>query len=180
MMPSEVFLLVDGLILLTCSAPGIEGECTSGVRFPGQVVEPCAHNLDMPYPVSANVLVKSQVLRISIAELRKAEQENPRAAAFFQRMLSVDLYNAALFIAQLKKSVPADRLNHFLHVLASAMGSEPKSGKVQISMPFHDDQIADILGFSPRHFKRVKKRLHDEGYLRVSARLWAFSESWSI
>ena len=173
--PKEVFLLVEGLILLTCTAPAIDAECILGVRFPGQVVEQCAHNLDIPYPVSAVALVNSQILRISIPALRKREEENSSTAAFFERLLSLDLYNAVLFIMELKRSLPADRLKHFLNLLASVMGSESKSGKLQIAMPLHDNQIANILGFSPRQFKRVKRQLQDQGHLQVSgARLWAF------
>ena len=180
-LPSEVFLLVDGLVLLTCTSPEWGSECILGVRFPGQIIEHCAHNLRMPYPVSATVLVRSQILRVSISALRKHEQENPQTAAFFQRLLALDLYHATLFIMQLKKAAPANRLKRFLHLLASVMGSEPKSGRLQIAMPLHDNQIAEVLGFSPRQLKRVKRQLHDQGYLHLSrGRLWSFPENHRV
>lgn len=91
-------------------------------------------------------------------------------------MLSLDLHNATLFIVQLKNFTPAERLVHFLHLLASVLGSKCISGRLQISMPLHDDEIAEILGFSPRQLKRVKKRIHDEGQLQFrGAHVWSFS-----
>ncbi len=161
-----MFLLVDGLVLLTCTTPAINAECILGVRFPGQVVDLCAHNLGMPYLVSAITLVKSQIFRISIPELRKQEHEDPRAAAFFDCMLSRDLYNAALFIMQIKDFVPADRLRRFLQLLASVIGSESKDGNLQLSMPLHDSQFAEILGFSPRQFKESRNSYSMMGICR--------------
>jgi len=172
--PKDVFLLVDGMVLLTCTSPSIDRECTLAVRFPGQLVEPCAHLLGVPYSVSAAVLTNSQIFRIPAVTVRKVGGENPQAAALFERSLAADLYDAFGFITQLKESAPADRLIRFVRLVGSFMGSESPSGKLRVSMPLRDHQIAEILGFSPRQFKRVKRQLQNQGSLQLlGARLWS-------
>ncbi|MGH9619230.1 MAG: Crp/Fnr family transcriptional regulator [Bryobacteraceae bacterium] len=171
----EVFLLVDGLILLTCTAPVTESECSFGLRFPGELVGGSALSLGIPYPVSALAMTPVQILRVSLAELERMERENPRISTFFRRMLSRDLYKAAGFIVQLKTSSPEERVVRFLHLLASAVGAKASSGQVEINVPLRDRQIAEILGFSPRQLKRVKQEMHAHGKLQISVgRRWIF------
>lgn len=174
--PEDVFLLLHGLVLLTCTAPE-EGDCTCGLRLPGQIVDQCAHNLGGRYPVSATAIVDSQIFRVALPELRTREEQEPRAAAFFRRMLSLELHDATLCIMGLKKFAPADRLGHFLHLLAAVLDSEARSGSLRIVMPLRDHQIADMLGFSTRQFKRVKRQMHDAGHLLPAGRVWSLKEN---
>lgn len=170
----DVFLLTEGLILLTYSATQGENESALGLRFPGQIIEQCAHVLETPYPVSARAILNCQFLRISASELRKRELHDPDVARFFQRTLSSDLFRAALFIVHLKSATPAERLNRLLYILAAIMETPPVSGRLPIHMPLTDQQTAEILGVSARHLKRVKKEMQEQGFLRFSGgRVWS-------
>jgi CRP-like cAMP-binding protein len=171
----EVFLLVEGLILLSCSIPSADGGFHLGLRLPGQLIEPCAHNLGVTYFVSAQAALPSRFIRVSAAEVERREREVPGVSIFLRRLLARDFYEATQFLVQLRNSAPPDRLCHFLHLLASALGLKSTPGRIQIPVPLHDKQIADILGISPRQLRRVKKELHDRGRLQISEeRGWCF------
>ena len=162
----DVFLLAEGLILLYSALPNGH-ENILGVRFPGQVAEQCAHDLQIPYPVSARTLLSSTIYRISATELRNRERHNREISILSERLLRIDLYNAAVFIAELKATNAADRLERFLRLLASVFGSTSDAGVVRVAVPLRDDELGDMLGCSPRHFKRIKKQLQQAGRLRV-------------
>ena len=162
----DVFLIAEGLILLYCDLPSGH-ESVLGVRFPGQIIEQCAHDLHIPYPVSARTLLPSSIYRISAADLRNRERHNREISLLSERLLRIDLYNAAIFITELKASNATDRLERFLRLLASASGSTPEAGVLRVMVPLRDEQLGDMLGCSPRHFKRIRKQLQQAGRLRV-------------
>jgi CRP-like cAMP-binding protein len=167
--PREIFLLTEGLVLLYCDLPD-RAESALGLRFPGQVLEQCAHHLHLPYPVSARTLIPSTIYRIAADELRERERQNREISLFFERQLRIDLYNADVFIMELKTSSPVERLDRLLRLLAAGLGCNPKFGVLQVPMPLRDDQLADMLGCSARHLKRIKKQLQQEGRLRTAGR----------
>jgi len=161
----------------SCTSPVAAQDGALGLRLPGQVIEQCAHNLGIPYPVSARTVSAAQIIRIPLVEVQKREQKDARAGAFLRRALSTDLYYAVVFITRLKSYTPADRVMEFASVLADVTNSEIKFGRRHVSMPVHDSQAAEILGLSPRQFKRVKRQLIRQGRLTISAaRLWSFAE----
>ena len=157
-----IFLLTKGLASLSYALPGDE-ESLLGVRFPGQVLEYCAHTLEIPYPVSARAVTSVKVLRVSADVYRAMERNNPEVAAFVVRLLLKDLCNAASFITELKGTAPAERFERFLRILASVLGEASKARTIHISIPLRDEEMADILGFSARHLKRVKRDLRLAG-----------------
>jgi hypothetical protein len=91
------------------------------------------------------------------------ERNNPEVAAFIVRLLLKDLCNAASFITELKGAAPAERFERFLRMLAGVLGGDSKAHTIHISVPLRDEEMADILGFSARHLKRVKRDLRLAG-----------------
>lgn len=163
----NVFLLVRGLVLLYCDLPsGMES--VLGVRFPGQIIDQCAHDLQMPYPLSARAVLPSTIYRISVSDLQNREHRNCDSSRLFERLLRIDLYNAAVFISDLKASTIAYRLERFLKLLASSLGRPPVDGALYIPVPLRDEQLGDMLGCSLRHLRRVKSQMKQAGRLRVS------------
>jgi CRP-like cAMP-binding protein len=93
----NVFLLAEGVVKIYCDLPnGSEG--VLGLRFPGQVIEQRCHDPGTPYPISALTLVPSMIYKISAAELRRRQAHNPEISFLLERLLRVDLHNAAVFI----------------------------------------------------------------------------------
>ncbi len=167
-MAEQVFLLREGIVLLYCDDPN-GGEGVLGVRFPGQIIEHCAHALNLPYPVSARTVTPSVIYKIAANELRAREQQNPDICCFLKHHLRVDLYSAAVFIMELKAASRADRLERFLNLMAEVLGCKPERGALHIPMPLRDEHLADMLGCSARHFNRIKRQLHEAGRLEIDA-----------
>lgn len=165
----DVFLITQGLVLLHCEMLD-SNEGVLGVRLAGQIVEQCAAALDMPYPVSARTLLPSVLYKLPVAELLVKQQSNPDIAIFFQHLLRVDLYNAALWVSALKTSNIADRLEGFLRLLGSSLGRSAEGGALRVPALLGDEQLAGLLGCSLRQLKRVKKRMQEQGRLRIERR----------
>lgn len=163
----DVFLVAEGLILLSGDLAGGH-DTVLGVRFPGQVIDQCAHELRIPYPLSARTLLASSVYQISAVDLRDKATRNRDVLLLSDRLLRLDLYNAAVFIAELKVSKPAQRLERFVRLLASASGSVHEGDVLRVPVPLRDDQLAEMIGCSLRHFKRIKKQLQHDGRLRIA------------
>jgi hypothetical protein len=105
------YLLTKGLVILTWDEPnGSEG--VFGLRFPGEVIDLCAHGLGQPYAVSARTAGQTRICKVSLDTFNKAH-DTVEAAQFFENILQVELYNAARFIVNLKTATPADRFLRF-------------------------------------------------------------------
>jgi CRP-like cAMP-binding protein len=177
----DVFLLVEGLLLLTRSPiPGSEE--VLGLRVPGQIVEDCAHALSMPYSVSARAITYVTVARISVGDLQHKRMSNPNVGLLFERAVSQDLYVAAAFISQLKQWSPVERLEGFLRFLASVTDHQHRDeGSYVVRRPLLDEEIASILGISSRQLKRVKKQMYDDGCLQFTGRkTWVLTSKHSV
>ena len=165
----DVFLLMSGLVILTCDA-GDGSEGVLGLRFPGQVLDYCAHGFGMPYPVSAATIERSILCRVPLAAFATKMQSNIHAANFFERLLRIDLYSAAMFIGDLKTATPSDRFEGFLRFYADATGQASTIGSLGVLVPLRDGQLAELIGLSERHFKRVTRQLQMSGRLQLKGR----------
>ena len=114
----DILLLVDGLVVLTTSP-----NQTLGIRVPGQVIEPCAHDLSIPYRCSAGTITEVRMYRLSTAEIEKRKWEDPAVAIFFERIMSMDLWQAATYIRELKTVEPSKRFERFLRFIGTATDS---------------------------------------------------------
>jgi len=164
--PQDIFLLSRGLVALKCNvADGREAIVT--VRFPGQMLDCCCHELDVPYFASAHVVAESTVIRLSVAELRLQTVHNPDARALVDRLAHIDVYNAATSVVALKTASPACRFERFLRHFAAATGQASDLESTGIVMPLRDPQLAEIIGLSLRHFGRIKRELQVAGCMSV-------------
>jgi CRP-like cAMP-binding protein len=166
--PANVYLLTRGLVVLTWDEPeGTQG--VFGLRFPGQVIDLCAHGLERPYAVSARTVGQAAICRLPLGRFVKAHND-VEVAKFFENILQVELYNAARFIVNLKAATPADRFLRFLCYFAAASGQTTRLGSEGILVPLRDYQLAELIGLSPRHFERVKRTLQASGVLQLKGR----------
>jgi CRP-like cAMP-binding protein len=166
----DVFLLARGLVLLYSHSPDGE-ESAFGLRFPGQILDYCAHGLDTAYPFSARALVPSTLHRIPVPAALAKEAAGGEIGILFQRLIRLELFNTAVFIVALKTTTIADRLEHLLRLIAAGLGIVPEAdGSVRVPALLRDEQLADLLGCSARQFKRIKKKIRQHGRLRVNGR----------
>jgi CRP-like cAMP-binding protein len=166
--PANVYLLTKGLVILTWDEPnGSEG--VFGLRFPGQVIDLCAHGLGRSYAVSARTAGQTRICKVPLDTFNKAH-DTVEVAQFFEHILQVELYNAARFIVNLKTATPADRFLRFLCYFAVASGQAARLSSEGILVPLRDYQLAELMGLSPRHFERVKGTLQRSGVLQLKGR----------
>lgn len=163
---TDVFFLTGGLAILTWDV-GDGSEGVLGLRFPGQVLDYCAHGFGMPYPASAETIARSTLCRIPLTMFQAKARGSIQVAQLFEHLLMTDLYNAAKFIVNLKTAKPADRFEQFLHYFAAATGQTSTAGSKGISVPLRDYQMADLMGLSTRHFERIKRELQLSGRLEL-------------
>src|SRR5260370_244923 len=103
----------------------------------------------------------------TITRKTPASEVLPDAEAKSRRNRSRRSVALDAFITELKASNATDRLERFLRLLASASGSTSEAGVLRVMVPLRDEQLGDMLGCSPRHFKRIRKQLQQAGRLRV-------------
>jgi CRP/FNR family transcriptional regulator, cyclic AMP receptor protein len=159
-----VYLIGEGLVLLYCDLPD-GSESVVGIRLPGQIVEQYTHECGFSNPVSARTLIPSVVYRVSALELHRRKNLNPDVLAYFERMLRMDLSSAIFSIVEIRRSTPDCRLERLLRLLAAVLGTR-RAGELYIPVPLSDEQLAEMVGCSPRHFQRLKKMMRQSGRLR--------------
>jgi CRP-like cAMP-binding protein len=164
--PQDVFLVSDGLVILKCNvADGREAVLT--VRFPGQVLDCCCHDLGVPYLVSACTVLTSTLIRVPVTEFRSRIAESRDAWDLFGQLACIDAYNATTSVVALKMAPPACRFVRFLRHFASATGQASELRQAGIRIPLRDSQLAGIIGLSVRQFARVKRQLQRSGRILV-------------
>lgn len=165
--PEHVFVLSSGLAMLTCNTADGR-EAIVALRFPGQVLDCCCHDLGIRYPVSARTIAPSMLYRVTVTAFRSRATGDPDTQVFLDHLLRLDAYNAATSIAALKIASPAERLERFLRYFAGATGQVSDLKSAGIFIPLRDCHLAQIIGLSYRHFARVKKELQAAGRIHLT------------
>ncbi len=165
----ELLLLARGIVKLTCILPnGRESMLT--LRYPGQFVEECVYDLNLPSPVSATTIVPCEIHRVDIARMREAERRDPEVNAFAKYVLKRDLYNICRSNMELKSVRPAQRCERLLWELAAVLGSIRSGNPVQFVLPLDNLEMAEMLGLSESHYKKIRSELEESGVLHRQGR----------
>ncbi len=160
----ELFILARGIVKLTCIFN--DGQSYLTLRYPGQFIEECAYDLDMPSPASATTITPCDIHRIDITRIREAERRNAEVNAFEKCVLKRDLYNMGIARAELRQLAPAERLERLLWELATVLGGRKMEGAVQFVLPLNNFEMAGLLGLSESHYKQIRGELELTGRLR--------------
>lgn len=160
----DVFLLAEGLVLLSCHLPNGDRSIL-GLRFPGQLLTPYSYAIDAPHPFSAQAIEKCKIYKSGRDDFCARVFHNPEGNALLHEVLQVDLINAAISIIQLKTFSPQERFQGLLHLLAAVRGIVPRRGVLRVPVSLLHEQLAGLLGLSPRQFKRIKRQMRDTGQL---------------
>jgi CRP-like cAMP-binding protein len=121
-------------------------------------------------PMTATALTPCQVYRLSLDEIRRAQQRDPELALLMQNCLQDQVSRRTVALAQVLTLSPAERLKHLLSELSAVLRGKSKATPRIVQVPICDEQIAMLIGLSTRQFKRVKREVLQEGSLRVASR----------
>jgi len=163
--PEEVFLLESGIVKLAYTRPDGVMEMF-GLRYPGQLLDNCAHALNIRYPVSAVAITSCQLYRIEAERMLVVMRESAELANFIVRLQDIDLYNMAVALVEIKMLRPYDRLERLFQDLAAVVGNRRTDRSTHLIVPLSDTEIGQLLGFSVVHLKRSRKQLEDMGRVR--------------
>jgi len=160
--PRDVFILARGIVKLTCDLP--EGQQSLfALRYPGQILEECAYDLKLPYPVSAATIIPSEIYRLDVGRMIEEEQNNPEVNAFEKYVLKRDVYNERAALVECKALHPDEILERALWELAVAQGARETAGQVRFTLPLHNLEMAEWLGMSESHYKQTCIALEKKG-----------------
>jgi CRP-like cAMP-binding protein len=168
-----VFLVASGVAKLVFSGPNGR-EVLVALRYPGQFVDYCSHDLGGPYPLSAIALARSEVYGIDIAAIRGAQRQNPGLRNSEAELLRRDLYDLVARLVRSELLPPADRIEELVRGLAGALGGKLPDGSVRVVLPFDNSEMASLCGVSESHYKAIRRELEDAGRIRREGHnVWA-------
>lgn len=164
-MPRDVFILARGIVKLTCDLPDGKRSLFA-LRYPGQILEECAFDLKLPYPVSAATVLPCEIHRLEAGRMIEAAQRNPEVNAFENLVLKRNLYNEGVALVEFKTLPRDDLLERFLWNLAAVQGARARDGQVRFILPLRNIEMAEWLGISESHYKQMRAALEEAGVLQ--------------
>lgn len=151
------FLILDGWVKIYRLTPD-GNEAVVGVFRRGETFAEAAIFLSGRYPVSAEVVVTSRLLRIDGELLRRRIREQPDLALSMLASCSHHLKFLVEQIEQIKLLSAPQRLADFLVRLCSC-----QSGGCTIELPYEKSLIASRLGMKPESLSRALAKLKPMG-----------------
>jgi CRP-like cAMP-binding protein len=162
---SEALLLGRGIVKLTYRIPSGR-ESLSRIRYPGEFLDQCSYDLDLPSPVSARTVIPCEVYRIEMSRMNEARERNPEISAFEKRILKLELYNAHMANLQLKNLRASERLYRLFLEIATVLGGRRSAGFIEFVLPLINYEVAELIGVSPSHYKQLRNELEQTGKLQ--------------
>jgi CRP-like cAMP-binding protein len=152
------FIVLDGWVKLFRSTL-LGEEAVIGVLTSGQTFGEAVALVGARFPVSAQAVTATRLLRVPAASLRRKMQAEPGIAI---AMLASTLQHLHLLvdqIEQLKAQTGAQRVAEFLLSLAPAAGHGPAT----VELPYDKSLLAGRLGMKPESLSRAFGRLRAHG-----------------
>lgn len=166
--PHEVFLLARGVVKLVFALPG--DELFLALRYPGQFVDYCSHDLGVAYSLSGITIVTSEIQRISLERVQGAQLQNPDLRVHQADLLRRDLYDLVASHLYFKLLSPVDRLERLLWELAAVIGQRDLMGTTRLVLPLSNCEMASLCAMSESHYKSVRRELQKTGRVRHEGR----------
>ncbi len=151
------FLILDGWVKLYRLTPD-GNEAVVGVFKRGETFAEAAIFLGGRYPVSAEVVTPSRLLRFDGENLRRRIREQPDLALSMLASASYHLKALVEHIEQIKVLSAPQRIADFLVDLSPA-----RDGPVIIELPYEKTLIANRLGMKPESLSRALAKLRPLG-----------------
>jgi len=159
-MPEHLYVVLDGIIDLSCSYK--RHACTALLMVRGDVFMPAAALYEEPYLVSAHALTAARLLLIDATTIREQTGRSPELALAIARIMAGQWRVALKIILDLKCRSPSQRLAAFLLRLNDAV-----PGGTVAQVPFSKRQLASRIGMQPETLSRTLQTLAANGlYLR--------------
>ncbi|WP_374643592.1 Crp/Fnr family transcriptional regulator [Tabrizicola sp.] len=154
---SAIYIVADGWVKLYRIAPSgaeaVVGVFTKGASF-GEAV---AFRHDT-YPVAAEAVTDTSLIRIEADAFLRQIRENPEVAISILSATYAHLHNLVAQVEALKAQTGAQRVAEFLLELAPC-----PDGACEVTLPYDKVLIAGRLGMKPESLSRAFARLKEQG-----------------
>lgn len=154
---SAIYIVADGWVKLYRIAPSgteaVVGVFTKGASF-GEAV---AFRHDT-YPVAAEAVTDTSLIRIEADAFLRQIRENPEVAISILSATYAHLHNLVAQVEALKAQTGAQRVAEFLLELAPC-----PEGACEVTLPYDKVLIAGRLGMKPESLSRAFARLKEQG-----------------
>ena len=154
---SAIYIVADGWVKLYRIAPSgteaVVGVFTKGASF-GEAV---AFRHDT-YPVAAEAVTDTSLIRIEADAFLRQIRENPEVAISILSATFVHLHGLVAQVEALKAQTGAQRVAEFLLELAPC-----PDGACEVTLPYDKVLIAGRLGMKPESLSRAFARLKEQG-----------------
>lgn len=157
-----VFIVLDGWVKLYRIAPS-GAEAVVSIMTRGRSFGEAVALRGKPYPVSAEAITPTRLLRIDASRLLRLLQSDPAMATSMLAATYVHLQQLVDQVEQLKARTGVQRVADFLIRLAPC-----ETGSCAVILPYNKALIAGRLGMKPESLSRAFARLRAHG-VRVEA-----------
>lgn len=154
---NALFVVLDGWVKLYRMAPS-GAEAVVSVMTRGRSFGEAVALRGLPYPVSAESITPSRLLRLDATRLRNMLQTDPVLATSMLAATYVHLQQLVEQVEQLKARSGVQRVAEFLLDLASC-----DHGECSVHLPYNKALIAGRLGMKPESLSRAFARLRNHG-----------------
>jgi CRP/FNR family transcriptional regulator len=163
----SLFLVTSGAIRLSCVT--LEGrEIVVGVLGRGEVFGECAL-LGRPSPVEARAIGQTDVLSLSISQLRDVLRHHPDTAEELLRLVAARLHRTGRALEDSLTGAVSARLSGRLSELAETHGADTPEG-VRIGVPLTREELARMVGSTRESISRTMGGLEGRGLVRTKGR----------
>ncbi len=167
-MPSGFYMVLDGQIKLAFAATR-GAEKVISLRGAQQSFGEAVLFAEKPYPVYAQALADTCLLRIPREPLFELLARDPGAARRMMAGLSMRLHAMVLDVEAYSLRSSAERLIGFL-LQSAGTGEDVAEGRAEIDLPASKLIIASRLNVTPETLSRVQHDLIEAGLISVQGR----------
>ncbi len=162
---THIYLLARGIAKLTHELNDGRGVLLM-LAYPGYLL-----NVSSAGPSSASLLsgiaaTPCEAYRLESQMIDEAARRDVALAKLLHRCLRTELSRWTASMVEILSLSPAERLERRLDQIATVLGCYRSPGRpIKVPVPLNDGDLAMMLGVSTRHFKRLKRSLHESGRL---------------
>lgn len=165
---SGFHIVIYGQVKLGVSS-GTGADKVVEILGPGATFGEAVMFLDKPYPVYAQTLEDSLLLRVSQAAVF---DELARSGAFARKMLAGLSQRLHALLADVEAySLRSGAQRVIGYLMREDDQGEPRSAPFDVSLPITKHVLASRLNLTPQHFSRILAALTDAGLITVEGRV---------
>jgi len=137
-----------------------------GIHTAGSVIGAAEAVLGQPSPTAAITVVPTSTSRLCVAEFRRLVTEDLAFSAAVLQAVSRDAHEATREAITLGSYPAQVRLQRLLSQLASNSSPVRKVGRLRLSLPVKQYELAELLAVTPAYLCRLLGRLEREGKIK--------------